>query len=71
MKKKELMKLARRIANAENIIQISSDKAEIDKAKDEIMSITHNYAIGFEDLMLIDEAVQDILSKEYTISNLE
>lgn len=71
MKKKELMKLARRIAKAENIIQISSDEAEIEKAKDEIMNISHNYAIDFEDMMLLDEAVQDILSKEYNLSNLD
>lgn len=70
MKRKELQKLARRIAEAEKIIRLNSDKAEVEKAKETILSITHNYAIGFEDLMLIDEAVQDILSKEHGISNL-
>lgn len=69
MKKKELMKLARRIAEAEKIIQLSSDKVEIEKAKDVILSVSHNYAIGFEEMMEMDEAVQEILSKEYNISN--
>lgn len=71
MKKKELMKLARKIANAERIIQISSDKAEIEKAKNIILSVSHNYAIGFEEMIDLDEAVQKILSTEYNISNLE
>lgn len=68
MKKKELMKLARRIANAEKIIQMSSDKAEIEKAKEEIMLISKNHAIDLYDMTLIDEAVQDILSKECNLS---
>lgn len=71
MKKKELKTLAKRIAKAENIIHLSSDKAEVEKAKEEIMSISHNYAIGFDDMMLLDELVQDILSTEYNLSNLE
>lgn len=69
MKKKELQKLARRIANAEKVIQISSDEEQVKKAKEEILTLTHNHAIDFEDMIAIDELVQDILFKESSLSN--
>ena len=63
MKKKELKSLAKRIAAAELIIQTSSDKKEINKAKEIIMELT-THAIGMEDMLALDEMIQDILSQK-------
>ena len=59
MKKKELKSLAKRIADAEYIIQTSSDKKEINDAKKKIMELS-NHAIDLEDMVILDEMVQDI-----------
>ncbi len=63
MKKKELKTLANRIANAEFIIQTSSDKKEINDAKKEIMELS-KHAIGLEELLALDEMVQEILTQK-------
>ena len=63
MKKKELKTLAKRIADAEFIIQTSSDKKEINDAKQKIMELS-NHAIDLEDIMALDELIQDILSQK-------
>lgn len=63
MKKKELKSLAKRIADAEFIIQTSADKKEINKAKNSIMELS-NHAIDLEDMIILDEMVQDILSQK-------
>jgi short-subunit dehydrogenase involved in D-alanine esterification of teichoic acids len=63
MKKKELKTLAKRIADAELIIQTSTDKKEINKAKNSIMELS-NHAIDLEDMVILDEMVQDILSQK-------
>jgi short-subunit dehydrogenase involved in D-alanine esterification of teichoic acids len=63
MKKKELKSLAKRIADAEYIIQTSSDKKEINDAKKKIMELS-NHAIDLEDMIILDELVQDILSQK-------
>lgn len=63
MKKKELKNLAKRIADAELIIQTSSDKKEINDAKKKIMELS-NHAIDLEDMIILDELVQDILSQK-------
>ena len=63
MKKKELKSLAKRIADAEYIIQTSSDKKEINEAKNKIMELS-NHAIDIEDMLLLDEMIQDILSQK-------
>ena len=63
MKKKELKSLAKRIADAEFIIQTSSDKKEINDAKQKIMELS-NHAIDLEDIMTLDEMIQDILSQK-------
>ena len=49
MKKKELKSLAKRIANAEFIIQTSSDKKEINDARNTIIEL-YNQAIDLEDI---------------------
>lgn len=63
MKKKELKNLAKRIADAEFVIQTSSDKDEINKAKKTIMELS-NHAIELEDIIALDEMVQDILTQK-------
>lgn len=63
MKKKELKTLAKRIADAEFIIQTSTDKKEINKAKNSIMELS-NHAIDLEDMIILDEMVQNILSQK-------
>ena len=63
MKKKELKSLAKRIADAEYIIQTSSDKKEVNKAKNTIMELA-NHAIDLEDMIILDELVQDILTQK-------
>ena len=63
MKKKELKSLAKRIADAEYIIQTSSDKKEINDAKKTIMDLS-NHAIDLEDMIILEELVQDILSQK-------
>ena len=63
MKKKELKSLAKRIAEAELIIQTSTDKKEINDAKWKIMDLS-NQAIDLEDMMILDEMVQEILSQK-------
>ena len=63
MKKKELKSLAKRIADAEYIIQTNSDKKEINKAKNTIMELA-NHAIDLEDMVILDEMVQDILTQK-------
>ena len=63
MKKKELKSLAKRIADAEFIIQTSSDKKEINDARNKIMDLS-NQAIELEDILILDEMVQEILSQK-------
>jgi short-subunit dehydrogenase involved in D-alanine esterification of teichoic acids len=63
MKKKELKSLAKRIAEAELIIQTSTDKKEINDAKWKIMDLS-NQAIDLEDIAILDEMVQEILSQK-------
>lgn len=63
MKKKELKNLANRIAKAEYIIQTSSDKKEIYEARNKIIELS-NHAIDLEDMLILDEMVQEILSQK-------
>lgn len=61
MKRKELEKLAQKIAKAESIIQSSSDTKEISKAQQEIMELTGH--VTFADLDSLDEMVQKYLEQ--------
>ena len=63
MKKKELKNLAKRIADAEFIIQTSSDKKEINQAKNTVVELS-NHAIDLDDLVILDEMIQEILSQK-------
>ena len=60
MKKKELQKLAKEIANLETIIQTGSS-SEVEMAKDKMITLSGK--IGPEDMFKIDELVQEILEK--------
>ena len=63
MKKKELKTLAKKIADAEFIIQTSSDKKEINKAKNQIIELS-NHAIDLEDMAILDDLIQEFLSQK-------
>ena len=63
MKKKELKNLAKKIAEAEYIIQNSDDSKAVAKAQNVIIELSGK-AMSLEDMMIIDELVQDILSKK-------
>ena len=62
MKKKELMNIAKKIAAAETILSTSADKAERDKAKQDIL-ILSSKVTNLTDMCMLDDMVQDILSK--------
>lgn len=61
MKRKELINLAKKIAKLETIIQNGTPE-ESAKAQDEIMKISGQVK-NFEDLIVIDEIVMDLLNK--------
>lgn len=62
MKRKELKNLAKKIAQAEYILQSSEDIDERQQARDEILKISSGVH-SFEDLDLLDEMVQEFLKK--------
>ena len=62
MKKKELKNLAKKIADAEYIIQNSMNEYEKQQAKDDIFRYTSEIN-SFEELDLLDEMVQDYFNK--------
>ena len=64
MKRKEIQQLAKKIAKLELIIQNSDDKKEVHRAEEEVMRISANI-VSLADLEAIDEAVSEILSKNF------
>lgn len=62
MKIKELKNLAKKIAQAELVVQTSTDKDQIHKAQNQIMEYS-SHVDSLEDITIIDEMVQEILSK--------
>lgn len=62
MKKKEIKNLAKKIAQQELIIQTSEITEEKNNARDKIIKLS-SYIKSFEDMMLLDEAIQDLLTK--------
>ena len=62
MKRKELKNLAEKIAKQEYIIQTSNDNVAVQSAQEEIMRLSSRVH-DFQDIDLIDEMVQDLLSK--------
>ena len=63
MKKKELKKLAKSIAEAEYIIQKSDDKNAISKAQKTILDLTSRVAMDLEDMTIVDDLVQEMLAE--------
>ena len=63
MKKKELKNLARKIADAELIIQTSNDKVAIKNAENEIIKLSGSVS-SVLDMMALDEMVQKFLEKK-------
>lgn len=62
MASKSLKKrIARKIAEAERIIQNSRDKRAVESAEEEIINLTVKYNLGLEDMIDIDDMVQGIL----------
>lgn len=62
MKTKELKNLAKKIANAELIVQTSDDPQAIHKAQNQIMELS-SHVNSLDDITTIDEMVQEILGK--------
>ncbi len=62
MKKKELKNLAKKIAQYELVIQKNENDYDVKIAQEEIMRLSSGVH-SFEDINLIDEMVQDLLSK--------
>lgn len=60
MKQKELKNLAKKIAKYEKIIQTTQDPAERKQAENEIMKLSSSVH-SFEDMVILDELIQDIL----------
>ena len=63
MKTKELKNLAKKIAKYERIVQDSNNAKEVREAQEEIMKLS-GQVHSFEDIVLIDELVQEILSEK-------
>lgn len=63
MKRKELKNLAKKIANAELIIQSSDDKEKIHRAEQEVIELS-GHVDSLDDIAIIDEMVQEFLTKE-------
>lgn len=62
MKKKELKRIAEKLAKAEYIIQTSDDPKAVKRAQQEIMDLSGDVH-DLEDMATVDELVQEILSK--------
>ena len=62
MKKKEIKNLAKKIAQQELIIQTSEITEEKNNARNEIIKLS-SCIKSFEDMILLDEAIQDLLTK--------
>ena len=61
MKRKELKNLAKKIAQAEHIVQTSDNQDEIQHAQIEIMTLS-SHVDSLDDITIIDEMVQELLA---------
>ena len=61
MKRKELKNLAKKIAQAEHIIQTSNNQDEIQRAQMEVMNLS-SHVDSLDDITIIDEMVQELLA---------
>lgn len=56
-------KIARKIAEAEKVIQHSQDKHARQVAEEEIMKLTEEHNLNIIDLLEIDDMIQNMLNK--------
>jgi hypothetical protein len=63
MKRKELKKLAQKIADCEKIIQSSDNEVTILQAQSDIVVLTSTIT-SFEDMIALDELIMEILEKK-------
>ena len=61
MKRKELKNIAKKIAQAEHIIQTSDNQDEIQRAQMEVMTLS-SHVDSLDDITIIDEMVQELLA---------
>ena len=61
MKRKELKNLAKKIAQAEHIIQTSNNQDEIQRAQMEVITLS-SHVDSLDDITIIDEMVQELLA---------
>ena len=61
MKRKELKNLAKKIAQAEHIVQTSDNQDEIQRAQMEVMTLS-SHVDSLDDITIIDEMVQELLA---------
>ena len=61
MKRKELKNLAKKIANAEYIVQHTDDMKAKSRAEAEIMELSGRVS-SIEEMTIVDEMVQDLLA---------
>lgn len=61
MKRKELKNLAKKIAQAEHIIQTSDNQDEIQRVQMEVMTLS-SHVDSLDDITIIDEMVQELLA---------
>lgn len=61
MKRKELKNLAKKIAQAEHIVQTNDNQDEIQRAQMEIMTLS-SHVDSLDDITIIDEMVQELLA---------
>ena len=64
MKKKELKKFAKRLAELEHLISTSTDYDERQLAQKEVIDIS-NKVTDIEDMLILDAMVQEILEKNF------
>lgn len=64
MKKKDLKILAKKIADAEYTIQNSADSKAIRQAQETILELSGRSKLSMEDMFILDELVQEILSQK-------
>ena len=64
MKMKERKNLAKKIAKQQRIIQTSDDKEAVKQAEQEIMKLSGQVQ-NWEDILIIDELVQELLEDDF------
>lgn len=61
MNNKQLKKLAKQIADQENIIALSSDPQAIEAAKNKIIQLNDSADLTIDDMVKLDEMIQPLL----------